>query len=79
MEFKGKELKSFKEFQIDKDITIGVIQGERGVNPDLDIRVVYIDKNTKSKKVPRTLQHIHWAIDLLVKKEYDKELTKKYI
>lgn len=72
---KGTKAKSFKEFKLEDGRTIGVFQGSRGQNPDLDIIVKYKEKN----KLVRTPQHIHWAIDLLIKEEHNKELTKKFI
>ena len=72
---KGTKAKSFKEFNLKDGRIIGVFQGSRGQNPDLDIIVKYKEK----KKQVRTPQHIHWAIDLLIKREHNKELTKKFI
>ena len=74
---RGK-LNSIKEFRLPDGGVIGTFQGTRGENPDLDIIVKYRDKNTKTKTC-RTPQHIHWAIDLLIKKEHNKELTKKFV
>ena len=64
---------SFKEFQLADGTIIGVFQGSRGSHPDLDIVVKYKDKYTKSGV--RTPKHIHWVIDLLIKKEHDKNLS----
>jgi len=78
MEFVDKKRKrhfSFKEIELKDFRKIGVFQGSRGENPDLDIIVKYQEKN---KRV-RTPRHLHWAIDLLIKKEHDKELTKKFV
>ena len=72
---KGTKSKSIKEFKLKDGRVIGVFQGSRGQNPDLDIIVKYQEKG----KDVRTPQHIHWAIDLLIKKEHNKELTKKFI
>lgn len=72
---KGTKAYSFKEFRMKNDIVVGVFQGARGQNPDLDIIVKY---QQPGKRV-RTPQHLHWAIDLIIKKEYDKVLTKKFI
>ena len=69
---------SFKEFHLKDGAVIGVFQGSRGVNADLDIVVKYKDKYTKTS-VPRTPKHIHWVIDLLVKKEHNKKLTLEFI
>lgn len=67
--------KSFKEFSTPNGTIIGVFQGNRGANPDLDIVVRY---KTPGKRV-RTPKHIHWAIDLLIKKEHRRELTLEFV
>lgn len=74
---KKPRLKAFKEFHLRDGTTIGVFQGSRGNNPDLDIIVKYRDKYTKY--VPRTPRHIHWVIDLLIKKEHNEKLTLEFI
>ncbi len=71
------EVFSFKDFKLNGNEIIGVFQGTRGTNPDLDIKVMYIDKYTKA--TPRTPKHINWVIDLLIKKEHNKELTLEFI
>ncbi len=78
MEFKskGKTHKSITEFTLSDGTIIGVFQGDRGMNPALDIRISYKDKFTKGKK--RTPKHIHWVIDLLIKKENNPELAIEF-
>ncbi|MHA1677555.1 MAG: hypothetical protein ACTSW3_02110 [Promethearchaeota archaeon] len=71
---RGK-LKSIKEFKLKDGRIIGVFQGSRGDNPDLDIIVKYKEPG----KQVRTPQHIHWAIDLLIKREHNKNLVNKFI
>lgn len=71
---KGTHGKSFKEFKVG-DTVIGVFQGSRGKNPDLDIIVKYQERG----KAVRTPQHLHWAIDLLIKKEHDKALVREFV
>jgi hypothetical protein len=68
---------SFKEFHLQDGTTIGVFQGTKGNNPDLDIVVKFRDKYTKS--TVRTPKHIHWVIDLLIKKEHNPKLTAEFI
>ncbi|HOI76957.1 MAG TPA: hypothetical protein PLI06_05020 [Methanofastidiosum sp.] len=68
---------SFKDFQLADGTIIGVFQGSRGSKPDLDIVVKYKDKYTRNGV--RTPKHIHWVIDLLIKKEHDKKLTLEFI
>ncbi len=81
MQFKprGKpRLTAFKEFHLTGGELIGVFQGSYGKRPELDILVKFRDKYTKPNGV-RTPQHIHWVIDLLLKKEHNKELTLAFI
>jgi len=73
----GKEHTAFKEFKLSDGTIIGVFQGERGEHPELDIMICYRDKNTRGNK--RTPKHIHWVIDLLIKKQYNRELTLKFV
>lgn len=67
-------LTSFKEFKVG-NYTLGIFQGTRGKNPDLDI-IVKFQLGTGRVRTP---QHLHWAIDLLIKKEHDKELTNEFV
>lgn len=73
----GERKKAFKEFHL-KDAVIGVFQGSKGNNPELDIVVKYQDKYTKGNRI-RTPKHIHWVIDLLLKKEHNEKLTLEFI
>jgi len=79
MEYKkhGVTHVAFKEFKLSDGSIIGIFQGNRGENPDLDIRICYKDKYTKGNK--RTPKHIHWVIDLLIKKEHNSKLTLELI
>ena len=72
---KGTKAHSFKEFKLSNGTVIGVFQGSLGENPDLDIIIKYQEPG---KRV-RTPKHIHWAIDLLIKKEHNKELTLEFV
>ena len=75
---KGKpKIQAFKIFNLRDDSTIGIFQGSKGNKPELDIIVKFKDKYTKS--VPRTPKHIHWVIDLLIKKEHNESLTLEFI
>ena len=65
---------SIKEIRL-KGVTIGVFAGSRGHNPDHDILIKYKEDG---KRV-RTPKHIHWVIDVLIKKEHNKELTLKFL
>jgi hypothetical protein len=68
-------LTAFKEIKLNNGIVIGVFQGSYGSHPDLDIIIKY----KEPEKRVRTPKHIHWAIDLLIKKEHDRELTIEFI
>jgi len=72
---KRTKAKSFKEFHLSDGTVIGVFQGSKGENPDLDILIKY---QQKGKRV-RTPAHIHWVIDILIKKEHNRELTLEFV
>jgi|TARA_B100001971_G_C17974559_1_gene424148 hypothetical protein len=75
---KGKpRVQAFKEFHLKDGSVIGVFQGSKGKDPELDVVVKFKDKYTKS--VVRTPKHIHWVIDLLLKKEHNEKLTMEFI
>ena len=56
---------------------ISVYQGSKGVHPDRDIRIVYYEDGKSLQG--RTPRHIHWAVDLLMKKHFDEKLTNGFI
>lgn len=68
---------AFKEFKLSDGTIIGVFQGNRGEKPELDIKICYKDRFTRGNK--RTPKHIHWVIDILIKKQYNKELTLDFV
>ena len=71
-----ERLTSLQEFDVDGGETIiAVFQGGRGGNPDLDLIVKYRQRGTNL----RTPQHVHWAIDLLVKKQHREDLTIEFV
>lgn len=71
------KLTAFKEIKLKTGTKIGVFQGSYGSHPELDIIIKY-KENGKGKRV-RTPKHIHWAIDLLIKKEHESKLTREFI
>jgi hypothetical protein len=76
---KGRQpLTAFREFVTSDGATIGVFQGSKGKRPDLDIVVKYRDRFTKGARV-RTPKHIHWVIDLLLKREHNRVLALAFI
>ena len=69
-------LYSIREFDVDNgNSVIAVFQGNRGQRPDLDIIVKYLQRG----KQLRTPRHIHWVIDLLVKKQHNTALTYSFV
>jgi hypothetical protein len=74
----GFEQTAFKQFTLKDGSIIAVFQGARGQRPDLDIVVKYRDKHTKTIR-PRTPQHIHWVIDLIIKREHNRALTMEFV
>jgi hypothetical protein len=71
----GKEHIAIKEIKLNDGTIIGVFEGSRGHNPDHDILIKY-QENGKRLRTPK---HIHWVIDLLIKKEHNRELTLKFM
>jgi hypothetical protein len=74
----GQPLTAFREFVTSDGATIAVFQGSKGNRPELDIVVKYRDRFTKGARV-RTPKHIHWVIDLLLKREHNRDLTLAFI
>ena len=77
MKFKrdGKEHIAIKKICLNDDTVIGVFEGSRGANPDHDILIKY-QENGKRLRTPK---HIHWVIDLLIKKEHNRGLTLEFM
>ena len=69
---KGRELTSIVDIFFDNKYTIYVFQGSISEN---DIIVKYSEEGKKM----RTPKHIHWAVDLLLKLQAEKELTRSLI
>jgi len=68
---------SFKIFQLNDGIIIGLFQGSRGANPKLDFIVKQLEPGKKSRV--RTPSHTHWIVDLLLKAEKHKKLVLEFI
>ena len=66
---------AIKEIGLVDGTIIGVFEGNRGYNPDHDILIKY----QEHRKRIRTPKHIHWVIDLLIKKEHNRNLTLKFM
>ncbi len=74
---KGKDVRHnpLKYYVTGDGTAIGIYQGFRGENPDLDFIVKYKEKGKRL----RTPSHTHWIVDLLVKCEYSKEMVGDYV
>ena len=71
----GVEHFAVKEIGLDYGTKIGVFEGSRGANPEHDIIIKYQEEGKRL----RTPKHIHWVIDLLIKKEHNRELTLEFM
>ena len=71
----GLEHHPLKTWSFNDQTEIGIYQGFRGENPDLDFIVKYKSKGQRL----RTPSHTHWIVDLLVKCEYSKEIVGEYV
>jgi hypothetical protein len=71
----GIEHIAIKEIKLVDGTIIGVFEGSRGADPDHDILIKY-QENGKRLRTPK---HIHWVIDLLIKKEHNRELTLDFM
>ena len=71
----GKEHSAVKEIKLFDGTIIAVFEGSRGHNPDHDILIKYQERGKRL----RTPKHIHWVIDLLIKKEHDRDLTLNFM
>lgn len=63
------------------DITVGnfvlyVFQGTMANGSPYDIKIMYKDPNASRVRTPK---HIHWAVDLLLKKEHNQQLTNTFL
>lgn len=63
------------ELELEDETIIYILPGSRGQRPDCDILIKY---KRKDKNI-RTPKHVHWAVDLLIKKQFDEELTNCFI
>lgn len=69
-----KTLKSIMDIQLDGKITLSIFPGSLSSK---DILIKYKDQCGTNRF--RTPKHIHWAIDLLIKREHNEELTKELL
>lgn len=79
MDFKknGKTNRPIKEFLIDEKIILAIY---KGTISNFDILLKYRQKNIDGRwSRVRTPKHIHWTVDILMKLQQDKELTKVFL
>ena len=62
------------ELELDDETIIYVLPGSRGQRPNCDILIKY----KKKDKHIRTPKHVHWAVDLLIKKQKSGVCNKKH-
>ncbi|MCL4379663.1 MAG: hypothetical protein M1160_03555 [Candidatus Marsarchaeota archaeon] len=69
-----------REFKLNdkRDAIVWIYQGIKGDNKALDIKVKYWDNLCKTR-AGRTPKHIDWVIDILLKKEHNRELTLEFV
>lgn len=65
--------KSIADIVCAGDYTIHVFQGSLSPN---DILLKYSAPNVRSVRTPK---HVHWAVDLLLKKEHSRSLTDSFL
>lgn len=70
-----KNHKPIRVYELDNDLKIWVYQWNKWEKPELDILVKYKEKDKRL----RTPKHIHWVIDILIKKEHNKTLTMEFL
>ena len=71
---KGYTLKSIVDIQLDCGITLSAFPGSLSPN---DILLKY--KELRGTDRFRTPKHIHWVIDLMIKREHNKTLTNELL
>ena len=71
---KGQEHTSLKRLNSDRH-NYRCLSGSRGAFPERDILIKY-QENGKRLRTPK---HIHWVIDLLIKKEHNRDLTIQFM
>ena len=65
------------EFENDNGIVIRVRKGNKG-NLDTDILVTLTDSNIGDKE-EKNIKHIYWVVDVLMKKEHNKQLMNEFL
>jgi len=77
--FKCMQLKNFnllKAFKVNGKYIIGIYQGKLS---DYDILIKYRQKEDGEWSRIRTPKHTHWAVDILMKMQVEKNKTKEFL
>lgn len=68
---KGEEHKSISVFATSDGTLIGLFQGSKGDNPELDFIVKFLSPGSKQRL--RTPKNVHWVVDLLIRGNRDRD------
>lgn len=71
---RGRKL--IMQFPVNDHFQIGIFQG---TITDYDILIKYKQLINGKWTQPRTLKHIHWAVDILIKQHEEPEATDKFL
>lgn len=72
-----KKLHSFNHYVLKDKMLIGLFQGSRGNRPDMDFIIKFLESGAKNRL--RTPKHIHWVVDLIIKKQSHPVEVKNFI
>jgi len=72
---KRDRVKSIMEIKFDSGLILYTFPG--GISPN-DVLIKFKDVNLTGKNI-RQPKHIHWVVDILIKKENNPELTDKFL
>jgi hypothetical protein len=76
MSFKQKTIKPLAVFPVNGSFILGVYKGSLS---QYDLLIKYRQKNNEKWSRIRTPKHIHWAVDILIKMNLEKEKTKDFL
>lgn len=64
-----------KTWHLSDGVIVGMYQGERGANPNLDFVIKYLAPNKRL----RAISHTHWIVDLIVKSFSNKPEVLRFV
>ncbi len=68
---------SFNYYTMKDGLLLGMFQGNRGDRPDLDYIVKFLEPGEKRRL--RTPKHLHWVVDLIIKKQFHSKEVKNFL